>query len=87
MSKYTVMVPSADEALPIGSPPYASLDDALRGAMFLLGNGAALAWIVDEKRKLILPADQVTARLASLPTWSRSSIQTKATPGFNYLGL
>jgi hypothetical protein len=48
------------------SPPCATIDDALRGANFMLGNGAAAVWIVDAKGDLILPADQVKIRLSKV---------------------
>ena len=51
---------------PIGiarSRPCATLDNALRGANFLLGNGAASVWIVDSDDNLVLTAEQVKLRL------------------------
>jgi hypothetical protein len=48
------------------SPHYTTVDDALRGAAFMLGNGAASVWIVDGDGKLVLPADQVRLRLNPL---------------------
>ena len=41
----------------------ATINEALREAEFELSGGAALAWIVDEEGHLILPSDQVRARL------------------------
>ena len=41
----------------------ATIEEALRDAEFELSGGAAVAWIVDEECHLILPADQVKARL------------------------
>jgi hypothetical protein len=51
---------------PIGtarSRPCATLDNALRGANFLLGNGAASVWIVDSDDNVLLTAKQVRLRL------------------------
>jgi len=45
------------------SRPCATLDNALRGANFLLGNGAASVWIVDSDDNLVLTAEQVKLRL------------------------
>jgi hypothetical protein len=47
---------------------YSTVDEALRGAKFRLGNGAAMVWIVDRQGHLVLPADQVAARLAGPET-------------------
>ncbi len=41
----------------------ATINEALREAEFELGGGAAFVWIVDGEGNLILPADQVKARL------------------------
>ena len=41
----------------------ATIDEALREAEFELRGGAVFAWIVDGESHLILPADQVKARL------------------------
>jgi hypothetical protein len=41
----------------------ATINEALREAEFELSGGAALAWIVDQEGHLILPPDQVRARL------------------------
>ena len=48
-----------------GKAFYATVDEALRGARFRLGNGAVLVWIVDRDGNLVLPADQVALRLES----------------------
>jgi len=45
------------------SRPCASLDNALRGANFMLGNGAATVWIVDSDDNLVITADQGRLRL------------------------
>jgi hypothetical protein len=42
-----------------------TIDEALRGATFMLSNGAASAWIVDGRGNMILPADEVRQRLNS----------------------
>ena len=41
----------------------ATMDEALREAAFALSSGSAFVWIVDEEGNLILPPDQVKARL------------------------
>jgi hypothetical protein len=52
----------------IGAPEIkasrATMDEALKAAEFELICGADLVWIVDEDGNLILPADQLRARLA-----------------------
>jgi len=45
------------------SRPCATLGNALRGANFMLGNGAASVWIVDGDDNLVLTAEQVRLRL------------------------
>jgi hypothetical protein len=47
----------------VRSRPCATLDNALRGANFMLGNGAASVWIVDSDDNLVLTAEQVRLRL------------------------
>jgi hypothetical protein len=42
-----------------------TIDEALTDAGFALSNGFARVWIVDERGNLILPTDQVKARLNS----------------------
>ncbi len=76
MSNYTVMIPSSTPGAALSSPPYATIEDALRGAKFMLANGAATAWIVDAKGRLALPAEQVRSRLDSFGESNRSSVQT-----------
>jgi hypothetical protein len=44
------------------SAPCSTIDDALRGAIFTLGNGAESVWIVDGEGNLVLPPDQVRTR-------------------------
>jgi len=41
----------------------ATIDEALREAAFALSSGSAFVWIVDGEGNLILPPDQVKARL------------------------
>ena len=45
------------------SRPCATIDDALRGAKFVLGNGAASVWIVDGAGNVVLADEQVRLRL------------------------
>jgi hypothetical protein len=52
---------------------HATVDKALGEAEAALTGGAAFAWIVDGDGNLILPPDQVNARLDRLP---------RASPGF-----
>ena len=63
MSTYLVVTPAATPGVTVSSPPCGTIDEALSGADFLLGNGAASVWIVDGEGNLILPADQVRLRL------------------------
>jgi hypothetical protein len=63
MTKYFFMTPAIDPGGAAISPPCASIEEALRGANFMLGNGAASAWIIDGEGNLVLPADQVRLRL------------------------
>ena len=44
----------------------ATIDEALREAAFALSSGSAFVWIVDGGGNLILPPDQVRARLDQL---------------------
>jgi hypothetical protein len=53
------------------SRPCATLDNALRGANFMLGNGAASVCIVDSDDNLVLTAEQVRLRLKQ-PTLSQT---------------
>jgi len=63
MPKYFFMTPAINPGGKANSPPCATIEEALRGANFMLGNGAASVWIVDGEGKLVLPADQVRSRL------------------------
>ena len=75
MSNYTVMIPSRTPGSALSSPPYATIEDALNGASFMLANGAASAWIVDAKGSLALPAEQVRSRLNLLDKLDSSPVQ------------
>ena len=66
MSNYIVMIPSETAGASLSSPPYATVEDALQGAKYLLGNGAASAWIVDSDGVILLPAEQVLSRLGAI---------------------
>ena len=56
---------AAGPGVAAGKAFYTTVDEALRGARFRLGNGAVLVWIVDRDGNLVLPADQVALRLES----------------------
>ena len=49
--------------LPAVKASRATINEALREAEFELSGGAAFVWIVDRDGNLVLPADQVKARL------------------------
>ena len=59
---------ATSEGIPAVMASRATIDEALREAEFELSGGAAFAWIVDGEGHLILPADQVRARLARSAT-------------------
>ena len=42
---------------------HATIDEALSEAVSALGSGSAFVWIVDGEGNLVLPPDQVKARL------------------------
>jgi hypothetical protein len=63
MTTYSLVTAAAVPGVAASSPPRATIDEALRGAKFMLGNGAASVWIVDSDGNLVLPADQVRLRL------------------------
>ena len=50
--------------VPVVKASRATIDEALSAAEFELSGEAAFVWIVDGEGRLILPADQVKARLA-----------------------
>jgi hypothetical protein len=62
MSIYCVHAANSTAA-PAMKASRATIGDALREAKLLLNGGAAFVWIADGNGKLILPADQVRARL------------------------
>lgn len=66
MPNYIVMIPSGTAGAAVRSPAYATVDDALKGARFMLRNGATSAWIVDSEGSILLPAEQVRSRLGSI---------------------
>jgi hypothetical protein len=66
MSIYLLVTPAATPGVTASSPLCGTIDETLRDADFMLGNGAASVWIVDGEGNLILPADQVRLRLAPL---------------------
>jgi len=78
MPTYFFMIPSATPGVSASSPPCATIEDALRGAKFMLGNGAASAWIVDGEGNLVLPADQVKLRVNSGESASGSDVKRTA---------
>jgi hypothetical protein len=65
MPTFHFVTQSANAGVPVSSPPCATIDEALRGAKLMLGNGAVSVWIADSDGKLVLPADQVRLRLDS----------------------
>ena len=66
MSTYFFVTPAATPGVTASSRPCGTIDEALNGAGFMLGNGAAAVWIVDGEGNLILPAEQVRLRLQPL---------------------
>ena len=64
MSKIYFVHAATSAGVPVVKASRATIDEALREAEFELSGGAAFAWIVDGEGHLILPADQVKARLA-----------------------
>jgi hypothetical protein len=63
MPEYFFVTPMTAPVGAVRSRPCATLDSALRGANFLLGNGAASVWIVDNDDNLVLTTEQVRLRL------------------------
>jgi hypothetical protein len=63
MPEYFFVTPMTAPVGTVRSRPCATLDSALRGANFLLGNGAASVWIVDNDDNLVLTTEQVRLRL------------------------
>jgi hypothetical protein len=62
-AKYILNAAAAPGAR-VSASLHSTIDEALRGAEFRLGNGATIAWIVDRQGNLVLPAEQVAAHLA-----------------------
>jgi hypothetical protein len=63
MSRIYFVHAATSAGIPVVKASRATIDEALREAEFELSGGAAFAWIVDGEGHLILPADQVKARL------------------------
>jgi hypothetical protein len=63
MSKIYFVHAATSAGVPMVKASRATIDDALREAEFELSGGAAFVWIVDGEGHLVLPADQVKARL------------------------
>ena len=63
MSRIYFVHAATSVGIPMVTASRATIDEALREAEFELSGGAAFAWIVDGEGHLILPADQVKARL------------------------
>ena len=62
MSTVYLVHAATSAGIPVVKASRATMTEALREAEFELSGGAAFAWIVDEEG-LILPSDQVRARL------------------------
>ena len=63
MSKIYFVHAATDRGVPMVKASRATIGEAFREAEFELSGGAAFVWIVDGDGRLILPADQVKARL------------------------
>jgi hypothetical protein len=87
MPAYFFVVPDRTPGVVKSSPPFANLEDALRGARFMLGNGAPSAWIADGDGNLVLPADQVRVRLdlPTLPPSKEAGLEPHAAPALSVL--
>lgn len=77
MSNCIVMIPSDTAGASLSSPAYATVEDALQGARFLLDSGAESAWIVDSDGGILLPAEQVLSRLGAMNGQSNALIKGK----------
>ena len=76
MPKYYFVATAATASRTITSRPCATVDDALRGAQFMLGSGASSVWIIDGEGDLVLTADQVRSRLVrSYPSATGSAAE------------
>jgi len=63
MSKIYFVHAATDLGVPVVKASRATIDAALREAEFELSGGAAFVWIVDGDGNLVLPSDQIKARL------------------------
>jgi len=63
MTKIYFVHAATSVGVPLVKASRATIDEALREAEFELSGGAAFVWIVDGDGHLILPADQIKARL------------------------
>jgi hypothetical protein len=63
MSKIYFVHAAPEVGVPMVTASRATIDEAIREAEFELSGGAAFVWIVDGDGRLILPADQIKARL------------------------
>jgi hypothetical protein len=70
MPEYFFVAATAAPIRAAKSRPCVTIDDALRGANFMLANGAASVWIVDRDGIVVLAAEQVRLRLKK-PTSSQ----------------
>ena len=64
MSKIYFVHAAPNVGVPMVKASRATIGEALREAEFELSGGAAFVWIVDRDGHLVLPADQIKARLA-----------------------
>jgi hypothetical protein len=64
MPNYFFVTAAATQGRTTTSPPCATIDEALRGANLMLGNGAESVWIIDGGGNLVLPSEQVKSRLS-----------------------
>jgi len=64
MSKIYFVHAATNAGVPMVKASRATIDEALREAEFELSGGAAFVWIVDGDGHLVMPADQIKARLA-----------------------
>jgi hypothetical protein len=63
MSKIYFVHAATDLGVPVVKASRATIDAALREAEFELSGAAAFVWIVDDDGRLILPTDQIKARM------------------------
>jgi hypothetical protein len=64
MSKIFFVHAATDVGVPVVKASRATIDEAIREAEFELSGDAAFVWIVDGDGHLILPTDQIKARMA-----------------------